>query len=174
MRAVTLVAVLMLLFSAVAFAQEKPTAVYVFVTNPGVVHSQNVGTRWEGSFGIALQRMFAQRWSAEVAVSQQSRLRGFTTFNPDGSVIESRVFTETTLPVDVSARYHFHTQGAWKPYAGLGMRWIEGTTSAGVTGGVVWQFHRTLGLRFDGRVLIGNDSRFDDTINGSVGLSWRF
>jgi|ERR1051325_1814897 hypothetical protein len=168
-----LVACLFLGATAV-FAQERPTAISVFVTNPGFIHSDYSGNRWEGEFGVALQRMFTPRFSAELAVSQRSRTSGFTTFNSDGTVRENRIFTETTLPVDLTARYHFATQSTWKPYAGLGLRYVGGRTALDVDGGVVWQFHRTLGLRFDARVIPGNDAHFSDTINGSVGLSWRF
>jgi outer membrane protein W len=169
-----IVAVCLVLLATAAVAQEKPTAVYVFLTNPGVTHSDHTGTRWEGAFGVALQRMFTPRLSAEVAVSQESKTAGFVSFNPDGTVREDRVFTETTLPVDLTARYHFFTHGSWKPYAGLGVRYVDRRTFGDLTGGVVWQFRPALGLRFDAKVLVGGDSRFNDQVNGSVGLSWRF
>jgi outer membrane protein W len=163
----------LLLSSGAAFAQEKPTAIYVFVTNPSYAHSDLSGDRFDGAFGIALQRMFTPRFSGELSVSRRSDFSSYTTLNPDGTVLESHSFTGYSMPVDLTVRYHFLTQGAWKPYAGIGVRYAS-RAFGDVTGGVVWQFHRSLGLRLDAKVLVGSRTRFDDQVNTSAGLAWRF
>ena len=162
------------LFSTVAFAQEKPTELYIFVTNPGYTSSNYSGDQWDGAFGVALQRMFTSHVSGEVTVSRRRDISGFTTFNPDGTVLESRRFIGYSTPVDLTARYHFLNDSAWKPYAGIGARWVDSRSYLDLTGGVLWQFKPSFGLRFDGKLLLGNQSRFQDTFNASAGLTWRF
>jgi len=170
-----LVVVLCVMFSAAAaFAQQQPTAITVFVTNPGFTHTRQSGNQWDGAFGVALQHMFTPRISGEISVSRKTDVSGFTTFDTEGNVVEDRMFVGHSTPVDLTALYHFRTDGAWKPYAGLGVRREDGTVFGDLTGGVVWQFHRALGLRFDGKLLVGGNTRFSDELNGSVGLSWRF
>ncbi len=167
--------VLAFLVSTAAFAQQdKPTGFYVFVTNPGYGHSERSGSYWSGAFGVALQRMFTPHFSGEVTVSRDRQNRGYTLFGPDGTVVENRWLISYSTPVDLTARYHFLTDGAWKPYAGTGVRWVDSRAFFDLTGGVIWQFRPSLGLRFDGKLLLGNQSRFNDTFNASAGLAWRF
>ena len=169
------VAVAFLLVSTAAFAQQdKPTGVFVFVTNPGGGSSERSGSYWDGAFGVALQRMFTPHISGEVTVSRDHHTSRFTAFDQNGDIIEYRTFTSDSTPVDLTARYHFFTDGAWKPYAGVGVRYVESRAFGDLTGGVVWQFRPSVGLRFDAKVLLGNESRFTDPFNGSVGLAWRF
>ena len=165
--------ILCLFVAGAAFAQEKPTAVFVFVTNPGFSHGKESGTSWDGAFGIALQRMFTPRFSGELTVSRERDVGGYTIFGPNGEVIESRRAVNYSTPVDLAALYHFRTDGSWKPYAGLGARWDDSRTFADLTGGVVWQFRPAVGLRFDLKAAIGGESPAGDSLNGSVGLAWR-
>jgi opacity protein-like surface antigen len=167
-----LVPVCLLLTPVSAFGQDKPTAIYAFVSNPGFTRTHS-GDHWDGGLGVALQRNFTPRMSGELSVARETDVSGFTTFDSSGKVIEDRTFIGHSTAVDLTALYHFATDSAWKPYIGGGVRW-RSVTAADVTGGVLWQFHRTLGLRFDGKLVIGNQSRFDDRLIGSAGLSWRF
>ena len=152
-----------LLISTAALAQERPNGIYVFMSNPNVFYTKSSGTHADAEFGVALQRMFTPHLSGELTVSRDRRITG-SNFGRD---------VASLTPVDLTARYHFLTDGSWKPYAGLGARWVEGRALADVTGGVVWQFRPSLGLRFDAKVLLGNN-RFNDTFNSAVGLAWRF
>jgi hypothetical protein len=163
------VAVAFLLVSTAAVAQQdKPTAIYVFITNAGFTYSERSGSDWEGAFGVALQRMFTPHVSAEVSVSRDRRFSRLLAFDPNGNVIDgyTRTITHDFTPVDLTARYHFLNGSAWKPYAGIGVRYVESRAVGDLTGGVVWQFRPSLGLRFDAKVLLGNQPRFTDTING--------
>lgn len=168
--------VVCLLVSTVAFAQQdnKQNGLFLFVTNPGRGGTTGVGgTYWEGAFGVALQRMFTPHVSGEVTVSRQRQITGNAFIGPTG-VVEYGQFVNWYTPVDLTARYHFFTDGSWKPYAGAGVRLIDGHGAGDLTGGVIWQFHRSLGLRFDGKVLLGNQDRYNETFNASIGLAWRF
>lgn len=164
-----------LLVSTAAFAQQdKPNGLFVFVSNPNWSYSTASGSHWDAEFGLALQRMFTPHVSGEVSVSYDSRTSRVVAFDSNGNLIGSRTITNRFTPVDLTARYHFFTDGAWKPYAGLGARVVDGQAIGGLTGGVVWQFRPALGLRFDAKVLLGNESHFTETFNGAVGLAWRF
>jgi Outer membrane protein beta-barrel domain len=174
MRKLIVVAVCFLVSTAAVAQQNKPNGLFVFVTNPSWGYSTGSGSNWDASFGVALQRMFTPNLSGEVTVSHERHTGRVLSFDPNGNVIDSRTFTDDFTPVDLTARYHFLNDSAWKPYAGVGARYVEGRAIGGLTGGVVWQFRPALGLRFDAKVLLGNQSRFTDTFNGSVGLAWRF
>lgn len=178
MRKLIVIAV-SLLASTAAFAQQqdKPTSFYVFVSNPGFTYSENSGSNWEGAFGVALQRMFTPHVSGELSVSRDHRISRLPRFDVNGNIIEgapARKINHDFTPVDLSARYHFFNDSTWKPYAGVGVRYVESRAVGSVTGGVVWQFRPSLGLRFDAKVLLGNQPTFTDTFNGSAGLAWRF
>ena len=169
------VAVASLLVSTAALAQQdKPTGVFVFVTNPGYGQSERSGNHWDGAFGVALQRMFTPHVSGELTVSHDQHISRFAALDQGGNVIAYHTFTATSTPVDLTARYHFFSDGAWKPYVGAGVRYVDSRAFGDLTGGVVWQFRPSLGLRFDGKVILGNQPRFNDTFNGSAGLAWRF
>ena len=162
------------LVSTAAFAQEKPNGIYVFVANPGFAYSEPGGTSWNAAFGVALQRMFTPHLSGEVTVARDQHTSRVNAFDSNGNLLESQRFTNVFTPVDLTARYHFFTDGPWKPYAGLGVRYVQSRAFPDVTGGVVWQFRPSLGLRFDAKVLVGHQPRFSDSINAGAGLAWRF
>ena len=166
-----------LLVAIPAFAQELPNSVYVFVTNPGGGSGAR-GSYFTGEVGIAFQRMLAERWSIEGAVSHKHDREGFTIFDQNGNVIESRLASVNSTPVDVTGKYHFVNRSAWKPYIDVGARWtntsIENRVLASAGGGVAWQFSRALALRFDARAFIGNRPAHLDSVNGSFGFGWRF
>lgn len=169
-----IVAVCLVFLATAAVAQEKPTAAYLFLTNPGVVYSDSAGTRWEGAFGFALQRMFTPRFSGELAVSRDIESFGFRRFAADGTELEHREVTTRSMPVDLTARYHFLNGSSWKPYAGLDARYVDDRAFFGVNGGVIWQFRPALGLRFDAKLLVGDRPLHGERLYNSAGLSWRF
>ena len=176
MRKLIVIAVSLLASTAAFAQQDKATGIYVFVSNATFSYSDHSGSNWEGAFGVALQRMFTPHVSAEVSVSRDRRTSSIPAFDFNGNLIEGRPirFTHDYTPVDLTARYHFFNDSTWKPYAGVGVRYVENRAVGGVTGGVVWQFRPSLGLRFDAKVLLVNQQAFTDTFNGSAGLAWRF
>jgi hypothetical protein len=166
-----------LLVAVPAVAQQQPNAIFVIVTNPGGSSSDS-GSTFTGEIGVAFQRMLAPNWSIEAAVSRRSDREGFTIFDPSGNVIEQHISTIRSTPVDLAAQYRFVNASSWKPYVEAGARWINGPGDTRVLGaaggGVVWQFSHSLALRFDGRVFFGKRPAFLDSVNGSLGLGWRF
>jgi hypothetical protein len=159
MRKTMLIAVCFLVSGAAFAQQDKPNTFHVFLTNPGYVSSDLSGSHYTGAYGLGFQRMFTPHFSAEASLLRESRFGG-------------RLPNRT--PLDLTARYHFFTDSSWKPYAGAGVRLVDGNSAFDLNGGVVWQFHRTLGLRFDAKVMAGDKSTLREMTNGSIGLSWRF
>jgi len=174
MRKLIVVAVCLLVSTAAFAQQDRPNGIFVFVSNANWSYSTTSGSNWDGAFGVALQRMFTPHVSGEVSVSYDRRTSRVTAFDSSGNILSSHTFTNDFTPIDLTARYHFLNDSSWKPYAGVGARIVDGRAIGGVTGGVIWQFRPALGLRFDAKVLLGNQSRFTDTFNGSAGLAWRF
>ena len=169
---------LALLVAIPVFAQEHPNSVFVFVTNPGGSWTSSDGTTFTGEVGAAFQRMLAPEWSVEAAIARRWDRSGFTTFDSGGNVIEHRIFTSHTTPVDLGGKYHFLTQSSWKPYAGVGVRWTDASSNSKLLGaaggGVLWQFRPAVALRFDGKVYFGPKPAYLDTASVSVGVVWRF
>ncbi len=180
MRNAVILAVLLLSVAARA-QQDKRNALFVFVANPEYT-SNRLGHTLDGTYGVGLQRGFSERWSAELMVARETNTSGYTSFGPGGTVLTRRV-THRTMPIDLSGRFHFLNETSWKPYVALGGRWVDAPSSSqdsdtmfiSAGGGVVWQFRPALGLRMDGKFLLGSGlPEYADVITFSIGLSWKF
>ena len=68
-----IVAVCFFFLGVVASAQDRPTSIYLFVTNPGFTHTHQSGTHWDGGVGAAVQHMFTPRLSGEISVTRNTR-----------------------------------------------------------------------------------------------------
>jgi outer membrane protein W len=194
-RHIAVVMVLLSLIAASAVAQDKTAEapkgtfrVFAFGSNFGYSESDVAGSKFHGGYGLGVEYRLSERWSAEVSVSREEAAT-WTVANvgPDGQ-IRYQNFSLTTHPVDAVAQYHFFTRSAWKPFVGVGARYVgteqypgsvflgdESRLSAELNGGFYYNFTRNLGLRVDVRRLLRNDSAFyDDTRKVSIGLGWSF
>ncbi len=182
-KLVVLLAALLIATSLFAQQPQKRTSLYVFVSNPSGGWSEGGGSSYAGAVGLALQHKFTPRWSGELAVSRQRDHSGFTRFDPNGNIIEQRTYDVDSTPIDLGAQYHFLNTTNWKPYVGFGARYHTSTRELlldrgdqllyGATGGVVWQLRPAFGIRFDGKVLLGDTGQLD-RVNASVGVTWGF
>ena len=94
-----LVPVLLLLaVSASAQSVDKPTRISVFMSNPGVGWSSSNGSAWEAGYGVALERRFSRKWSAELALATEQHETRPYLFN-------DATFELRTYPVDALVRY---------------------------------------------------------------------
>ena len=157
-----------------------------FVTNPGYTESDLSGSNFDGAIGVGLDYWFSPRWSGSLNVSADRAY--FTTFQmvtmPDGILYDSTTRRETYYPIDALARYHFIGTSRWKPYVGAGLeyrsinapRGFAGRTSlaAEVNGGVVLELTQKLGVGFDAKRLLHNQSPGRDNQRFSLGLTWKF
>jgi outer membrane protein W len=189
------VVTLLLLFAVSAVAQERTANVkkgsfriFAFSANFGYTESDVSGSNWNGDYGLGLEYQLSDRWSTEISVSrEQTPTATIGTVNPDGSFSSSYTHLEVH-PVDVVGEYHFFTASAWKPFIGVGLRYVDASRnryvpfvggetrlSPQVTAGFYYQFTRHFGLRLDGKRLLRNDSTwYDDAHKLSVGLGWKF
>ena len=163
-----------LVLSLSAAAQERANAFHVFLANPSYAHSDRAGDSFTGAVGIAYSRVFARNWAAEIVVARETSRQGFTRYDHNGNIIEQQRWTSHSTPVDLAGFYNFPNTSSWKPYLGAVVRSVDSKVLYGIDGGVVWQFGKSVGLRFDGKVLGGDRPSWVDTLNASVGLAWRF
>lgn len=193
-RHFAVVTLLLLLFAVSAVAQERTEGlqkgnlrVFAFGSNLSYTESDAVEANWRGGYGLGLEYQLNERWSAELSVSrEQAGTWTVGMIGPDG-VFQARNYKITAHPIDVVGQYHFFTKSAWKPFVGIGARYvdskgpgfpyqIENTQLAPqITGGVYYNFTKNLGLRLDVKRLLANGSSyFDDERKVSVGLGWKF
>jgi outer membrane protein W len=191
-----------LLFATSAFAQQTTPSnttqtigsntVTGFVSNPEVTSSSLSGTRFDAGFGAAFDHRFSEHVSVELSVTNQRYSRDLGVSAPPTFIIIRQSYRE--WPVDATVSYHFFTASRWKPYLGGGVRYVsetfhpirfdtgallptEKTTSLApeVSGGVLFQFGRSLGLRLDAKRVLGSRRNLaDPSLKVSAGLSWRF
>ncbi|MBV8546566.1 MAG: outer membrane beta-barrel protein [Acidobacteria bacterium] len=195
MRKSIVIAVSLLFVVASAFAQQRATpsnTVSVFISDAVVSYSSSSGSRLDASYGGAFDHMFNRHISAEVSLTSQPARRYFSTFVTNGQPVTSSS-TVHFHPIDASISYHFLTDSRWKPYLGGGLRYLNNsviltggplgnqrlttrTVDPEISGGVVFQFRPTLGLRFDAKQIVGNSGSVlgERSFTGSVGLSFRF
>jgi len=160
MRKTILVAVCFLV-SGTAFAQQdKPNSFHLFLTNPGYVSSALSGSHYTGAYGLGFQRMFTPHFSAEASLLRESRFGG-TPAEPDAARSHGALSFFHRRRVEAVC-WRRHAFGRWQ----LGVR-PQRRRAVAVS-------HRTLGLRFDAKVMAGDKSTLREMTNGSVGLSWRF
>ncbi|MEA2342236.1 MAG: OmpW family [Thermoanaerobaculia bacterium] len=197
MRKSIVIAVSLLFVVASAFAQEHATpanSVSVFLSDAMLSYSSSSGSRLDVSYGGAFGHMFNRHISAELSVTSQPSRRYFSTVVTSGQPVTSSS-TVHFHPIDANVSYHFLTDSRWKPYVGGGLRYLNNsvlisdplvshgtlrfttrTVDPEISGGVVFQFRPTLGLRFDAKQIIGNSGSVlgETAFTGSVGLSFRF
>lgn len=189
------VTLLLLLFAVPGFSQDKTDEVpkgslrvFAFGSNFGYTESDISGSNWSGGYGLGLEYQLSERWSGELSVArEQTPTFTFGVLNPDGTfgAVNTHI---TSHPIDVVGQYHFFTKSAWKPFIGIGARYVdssrdevypyvfdEARLSPQITGGFYYNFTPHLGLRVDVKRLLRNDSAsYDDARKLSVGLGWKF
>jgi len=195
MRKSIVIAVSLLFVVASAFAQQRATpsnTISVFISDAVVTYSSSSGSRLDASYGGAFDHRFNRYFSAEVSVTSQPARRYFSTFVTNGQPVTSSS-TVHFHPIDANVSYHFLTDSRWKPYLGGGLRYLNNsviltggplgnqrlttrTVDPEISGGVVFQFRPTFGLRFDAKQIVGNSGSVlgERSFTGSVGLSYRF
>lgn len=181
MRKFVLVLLALLAVSASAQTLDKPTRVSLFVSNFAFGFSEGGGSFLDSGVGLALERRFSRRLSAELAVStEEHEVQPYGFFNPTR-------FELRTYPVDAVVRYSFldvHTQ--WRPYVGAGARYVgapdeppgieyDSQLSPEVVAGVEYNGGQSWSLHAGARQLIRDQAPdFDDWFKVSVGVGWRF
>jgi len=173
-------AAVLLLFALPLVAQDKTHRISLFVTDPGFGFSEGSGSFWDGGVGMAFEKRFSMRWTAEVAVGREE-------YTHTGIFPGTAVYDVVSYPVDLTARYHFgNSYLRWRPYVGGGAHWVSGPDtplgplddrlSAVVIGGLDFNMTERWSLRADAKHLVRNDASepYDETLKISIGAGFRF
>lgn len=173
-----------LLIASAALAQQK-NEFSVFVTNSSLTLSRDHGPQGSNSLGLAFDRMVTPRISTQLSVNYERHRTYSYIVNPTGTFAAVPPVRFTTVPIDLSARYHFLNETRWKPYLGLGLRYVRQPNISSqfnyqdhigpeIVGGTAVQFTRSFGLLLDGKVYLGDREQYDSQFKTSFGLLWRF
>jgi hypothetical protein len=180
MRKQRLVAVVILWLAPAAFAQQRH-AISLFATNSAT-------TRAFGDYGAAISETWTPRFSTQVAMSVE---------DPEvclGGSFLTRPCTRTVLrtyPVDVVGRYHFLNETRWKPFWGLGVRYVRAPRLTAeliaevgreypdhvdpqVVGGLEFLLRPALAITLEGKQLLADSESYDPMFKVSIGMTFRF
>jgi hypothetical protein len=181
----SLLAVLVLV-SLPLLAQDRSRRVSVFLSDPGAGYSEGSGfNQFVAGVGVAFEKHFRQRWSAELAATFEERVETLIFIDLQGHTIANDIEIRA-VPIDLTARYHFgdpHLR--WRPYAGIGARWIKAPDSAvqdledrvspQVIVGLDYNITPAWSFRVDAkRLLHGEEEPHDPLLKVSLGAGYRF
>lgn len=158
------------LFTSAAVAQQK---------NDAALFLSDISDGANG-LGIELAHRVGTDFSVQLAVASEQH-------QASNLVFESTNRKVRTYPVDLAFRYHWRNETRWKPYLGLGARYVNAPYKSGesvygngnrmhaeIVGGVELLVRPAFGIVLDGRQLFGNAQSFDPSSKASLGVSWRF
>lgn len=180
-----------LLFLAFAFVL-LPTAIAqqknefsIFVSDISGMSRTFDKTHWYGGLGMAYNFFATPRISAQLAIAEEQHRTYPYVVDGFGGIQPVTPVKVRTYPVDVSARYHFLNESRWKPYLGLGVRYVGAPNvdpefryrshlNPQVVGGVEFLVRPSIGIALDGKQLAGDRENYDPFFKVSLGVNWRF
>jgi opacity protein-like surface antigen len=183
MKRFVLVAVV--LFAVPLFAQQPKNdfQIFAYSSNLGVTWNESYGTAVDTNWGIAVQKFVAPHVSMELAVVSQ----GWYEYEPGPYHFGVPIvrYRQRSYPVSLDGQYHFFNGSRWKPYLGVGLRYVDPNArlrdigariSPEVNGGVSFMFTPRFSLRFDGKQELRSPDgpAYDPPSRVSVGLGWHF
>lgn len=184
MRRFVIAAVAMLVATA-GFAQHEQKNTLSFFISQATLSSASYAVQGDNSNGLAFDRMLTKRLSAQVWITSERHETFGYVVRPDGSIQTTERVLFRTYPVDFAMKYHFVNETRWKPYLGIGARYVSAPQEGAefrrlnivrpeVLGGTTFQFTPHFGVFVDGRVYFANSHHYDEQFKPSLGLSWRF
>jgi len=170
--------------SAAAFAQQKQS-VSLFLSDVMQTRTDRQAGSWPSGFGIAFERRLAERWSVQGAVAIERHHSYSYVVEDNGAITFVDRARLRTVPIDLTARYHWLNDTRWKPYLGFGAHYVAAPSADArfryrnhfdgeVNGGTLFMFSRTFGVVLDGRVIAGTREPYDQPLKISFGAAWRF
>jgi outer membrane protein W len=184
MRRTGLFLIAFLVLSPAAFGQQKREP-SIFLSDISGVSNAHEKTHWYGGVGIAFNAFVTPRISAQVAAAVEQHHTYPYLVSPNGFIDPVIPLTIRTYPIDLAAQYHFLNETRWKPYLGLGARYVRAPKvdpgflyrnhlNPEIVGGVEFLIRPSLGLTLDAKQLLGDRESYDPFLKVSVGLGWRF
>jgi outer membrane protein W len=173
-------------FAVPLFAQQQPQKdfqIFAYASDVGITYSETYGTAVDSNFGLAVSKFVSPRWSMELAVSTQ----GWWEYAPGPVHFGDPIvrIKHQSYPVSLDGQYHFFNDSRWKPYLGVGVRYVDPNAefrdlgariSPEINGGVSFMMTPNLSLRFDGRVAVRSNHApgYDPVTRGAIGIGWHF
>lgn len=184
MRKVIVFAALIALVCTVAHAQQKQTVSF-FLSDINQTSTDRQSGQWPSGFGVSYERMFPSNWSLEAAVAVERHYSYSYIVEDNGLITFVDRERLQTVPIDVTARYHWPNETRWKPYLGFGAHYLAAPNADSrfryrnhlegeVNGGTRFMLTPAFGLLLDGRVFVGDRDSYDQPVKVSLGVSWRF
>jgi outer membrane protein W len=176
--------VIALLFIAPSVFAQKERSFSVFISEFRMSSSSSTGRHWYSDYGAAFENSFTPRLSVQLSVASEHHQSYPYVVDNTGYINQVPAVSFRTYPIDVTARYRFVNASRWKPFLGLGARYVaaphvdsmfgyRNRFSPEAVGGVVFQL-RHFGVAFEGKALVGDRENYDTALRTSVGLNWRF
>ena len=174
-------------FAVPCFAQQQAAQngfqIFTYASNISIVSSSRYGTTVDSSYGIGLSKFVTPHVSLELSATSQD----WWEYEPGPyqfGVPYTRI-RRTVYPISLDGQYHFFNDSRWKPYLGLGVRYVNPTArfynvgarySPEINGGVSFFMTPHVSLRFDGKYETRSASgpAYDPPARGSVGIGWHF
>jgi len=156
-------------------------------------------SEWTGGFGVAFSHSWSAQWSAEGSLGFEQHYMNGLRF--DASIPVTTHERVRTIPAGLMMRLHFPNDSRWKPYIGGGAHYVgapditvadisatpnsaglfpvttrrlDSRLSAEVGVGTTFMITPRVGLQFDVKRLLRNDSiAFDPLTRGSFGVHWK-
>ena len=181
----TLVTTLLTLLLASAASAQQRNELSFFASNPGLGYSSTGGTNASAGLGIAFDRMFTPRVSAQLSIASEQHRTYPYVVAPNGSFQQVTPRSFQTYPIDLAVHYHFLKDSRWQPYLGLGAHYVsaphvgsqfgyQNHLGPEIVGGTVFRIGPSFGIVLDGKVTLGDREHYDPSFRPSVGFTWRF
>jgi outer membrane protein W len=172
-----------LLISSAALAQQK-NGFSLFVSDVSFISGAHE-SHWYGGVGVAWDRMITPHLSGQLAFAAEQHRTYPYLVGGSGEILPIVARDVRTYPIDLAARYHFLNTARWKPYVGLGLRYVgapqadarfryKSHVSPQIVGGVAFAVRPTWSLVLEGRQLLSDHGSYDPMFKASVGVSWHF
>lgn len=166
---------LAVLIASSAFAQQKNELALFHAEGPGV----------------AFSRMVTPNISAQLAVAWERHQSYPYVVTPTGAFVPVDAVRFRTHPIDLSVRYHWLNDTRFKPFVGIGARYVGAPNISvdsnvvrrfdyrshfgpEIVGGMSFQLTKSLGALIDGKAYFGDRESYDNPWKTSLGLVWRF
>ena len=182
MRKLALITVLLACLATTAFAQSNQLSIF-FSQSAGSVHTHH-------GYGAAFIHSWTPRFSTAIAAAVEDPVVGICV----GGILTQERCTDVklrTYPVDLTGRFHFLNDTRWKPYLGLGARYVAAPhltseqrlvvghsysdrVSAEVVGGLEFLIKPSFGITAEVKGLLRNSEDYDSGFNATAGLNWHF